>query len=318
MTIRLDSSPDQEELLRHSEQAIAKGSQSFAAAARLFAPTERADAVMLYTWCRHADDVIDGQNLGHDQCQDFRNGQKARLEKLRQQTQSALDGDASADPVFEALRQVVDRNEIPHRHPQELLAGFAMDVDERQYQTFDDTLDYCYHVAGVVGVMMAMIMGARGNRTLDRASDLGVAFQLTNIARDIIDDARAGRCYLPQEWLDEVSLITIDPDDRRQWPKLHLLALRLLEQAEPYYESAQVGLRALDFRSAWAVASARRVYRDIGRKLLKSGATAWEERVSTSAPRKLLMITLALGDVLATRTGTDNREPARDRLYSRP
>ena len=81
-----------------------------------------------------------------------------------------------------------------------------MDVDDRAYETLEDTLDYCYHVAGVVGVMMAMIMGVRKSATLNRASDLGLAFQLTNIARDVMDDAKMGRVYLPRQWLAEAGV----------------------------------------------------------------------------------------------------------------
>src|SRR5690606_18381279 len=180
-------------VVERSEDAIAKGSQSFAAAAKLFDRETREDAVMLYAWCRHCDDVIDGQVVGHDQAKDFREGQRHRLAELREKTSAALAGEASGEYLFEALRRVVARHDIPHRHPQELLVGFEMDVEYRRYRTIEETLDYCYHVAGVVGVMMAMIMGVRDRAVLDRASDLGLAFQLTNIARDVIDDARAGR-----------------------------------------------------------------------------------------------------------------------------
>src|SRR5690606_37267384 len=102
---------------------------------------------------------------------------------------AALAGEPSDEYIFEALRRVISRHQIPHRHPQELLTGFEMDVEARRYRTIEETLDYCYHVAGVVGVMMAMIMGVRDKVVLDRACDLGIAFQLTNIARDVIDDA---------------------------------------------------------------------------------------------------------------------------------
>ena len=200
----------------------------------------------------------------------------------------------------------------------ELIAGFAMDVEGRTYRSFDDTLDYCYHVAGVVGVMMAMIMGVREASVLDRASDLGLAFQLTNIARDVIDDAHTGRCYLPSEWLHEVGIDTIDPNDQDQWPALHGLALRLLDQAEPYYVSAYAGIPALPFRSAWAVAAARRVYRDIGRVLRQGGSTAWNGRVSTSQSRKVWLLFRALGDVIATRNGGHEPKNHRESLYNRP
>lgn len=318
MTVQLQSVEQSEDLLRLSEEMIANGSKSFAAAARLFAPATRADAVMLYAWCRHADDLIDGQELGHDQQADFADGQADRLAELRRQTEAALTGETAVDPVFEALRQVIARNRIPHRHPLELIRGFEMDVEQRTYQTTEDMLDYCYHVAGVVGVMMAMIMGVRDDGVLDRASDLGVAFQLTNIARDIIDDAKVGRVYLPSEWLAEAGLDQIDAEERSQWPALHGLALRLLDRAEPHYASAYVGVSALPFRSAWAIAAARRVYRDIGHKLREGGPDAWENRVSTSQSRKVWLMVLALGDVLMTRLNRSGTGPERIGLYQRP
>jgi len=305
-------------VLRLSEEMIAKGSKSFAAAARLFAPDTRADAVMLYAWCRHADDVIDGQVLGHSRRADRDSEQAERLAELRARTQAALDGETCDDPVFDALRQVVASNRIPHRHPQELITGFTMDVDKRIYRTCEDTLDYCYHVAGVVGVMMAMIMGMRDEAVLDRASDLGVAFQLTNIARDVIDDARADRVYLPSEWLEEAGLDSVDPDNRAQWPMLHALALRLLDEAEPYYASAFAGVSALPFRSAWAIAAARRVYRDIGRVLRDGGPQCWEKRPSTTVARKTALMALSMGDVMATRLQSPQNGPARTGLYQRP
>ena len=305
-------------LAESSADSIAKGSKSFAAAARLFAPETRMDAVMLYAWCRHADDLIDGQTLGHAQQANFRQGQRQRLEELREATRGALEGAHSRDRAFEALHLVVERHRIPHRYPLELVRGFEMDVEERVYDTLDDTLDYCYHVAGVVGVMMAMIMGVRDRRVLDQANDLGIAFQLTNIARDVIDDARAGRVYLPSQWLEDAGLTGFDPEDRDQWPVLHGLALRLLDHAEPHYASAYRGIAALPARSAWAIAAARRVYRDIGRKLRNEGPKSWEGRVATSKARKVGLLLLSLGDVAATRLARDEDPADRVGLYRRP
>lgn len=303
-------------VVAHSEVAIAQGSQSFAAAARLFDKATRDDAVMLYAWCRHCDDVIDGQTLGHAQQDDFREGQIRRLDLLRRQTAAALGGERSDHPIFEALRRVVQRHQVPHRHPQELMAGFEMDVCNRHYGTISDTLDYCYHVAGVVGVMMAMIMGARDPQVLDRACDLGLAFQLTNIARDVIDDARVGRVYVPADILLRHGIEQIDADDPAQRPALYAAALELLDLAERYYASAYTGIAALPARSAWAIAAARRVYRAIGSKLRAGGPAAWDQRVSTTRTEKLALLGLALGDVAATRIIT--RETPRNDLWQRP
>ncbi|UJW84625.1 phytoene/squalene synthase family protein [Devosia sp. SL43] len=303
-------------VIANSEVAIAQGSQSFAAAARLFDKATRDDAVMLYAWCRHCDDVVDGQTLGHAQQDDFRDGQHQRLDLLRHQTAAALNGERTDDPTFEALRRVVQRHQIPHRHPQELLAGFEMDVSNRHYATTGDTLDYCYHVAGVVGVMMAMIMGARDPKVLDRACDLGLAFQLTNIARDVIDDARVGRVYVPADILRRHGIARIDADDLSQRPALHAAALELLDLAERYYASAYIGMAALPARSAWAIAAARRVYRAIGSKLRAGGPAAWNQRVSTTKAEKLALLGLALGDVGVTRV--IKRNTPRTGLWQRP
>lgn len=303
-------------VLTQSEIAIAKGSKSFAAAAKIFDRKTRDDAVMLYAWCRHCDDVIDGQTFGHSQTEDFAEGQRARLEILKQQTILALSGKPVADPNFEALRRVVERHNIPSRHVHELLAGFEMDVNGRHYETIDETLSYCYGVAGVVGVKMAMIMGVRNPKVIDRASDLGLAFQLTNIARDVIDDARAGRVYLPDEVLRRHGVVTITADDRTQWPKLHAAALELVDLAEGYYESALIGIGALPLRSAWAIAAARRVYRDIGKKLRAAGPDAWEKRVSTSKVRKFVLLGYAFFDAVLSRFRL--RQQSRDGLWQRP
>ncbi len=303
-------------VITSSEQAIAQGSQSFATAARLFDRRTRDDAVMLYAWCRYCDDVIDGQTLGHDQVGNFRDGQQHRLAVLRQQTAAALRGGQTNEPVFEALRRVVDRHQIPDRHPEELLTGFEMDVVERSYATIEDTLDYCYHVAGVVGVMMAMIMGVRDPRVLDRACDLGIAFQLTNIARDVVEDARAGRCYVPANILARHGISEIDPDDSAQRVHLHAGAIELLDLAEAYYQSAYQGLTALPPRSAWAIATARRVYRAIGTKLRSAGPKAWDRRVSTTKAEKAALLITASGDVARSRLRM--QEIPREGLWQRP
>jgi len=144
---------------------------------------------------------------------------------LRAITRSALNGEPTYDPVFAGLSRVLKTHEVDHRHPFYLLKGFEMDAEERVYKSVDDILDYSYHVAGVVGVMMANIMGVRGTTTqgratLDRASDLGLAFQLTNIARDVIDDAKADRLFVPQDLLIAAGAPVNAGDqlDRANWP----------------------------------------------------------------------------------------------------
>jgi phytoene synthase len=179
----------------------------------------------------------------------------------------------------------------------ELLEGFKMDVEGRVYRTFEDTLEYAYHVAGVVGVMMAEIMGVRQPDILARAADLGLAFQLTNIARDVLEDARGGRVYLPQEWLGPASSAqaVLDPAYRDQ---VFAATSRLVMAAEPYYASARWGLHALGFRSAWAIAAASGVYREIGLMVRAGGPSGLERRASTGPAVKLLRVLEGFGVAL--------------------
>ncbi|HEX2018842.1 MAG TPA: phytoene/squalene synthase family protein [Aurantimonas sp.] len=305
------------DLATMAEDAIARGSKSFAAAAKLFDPETRRSAMMLYAWCRHCDDAIDGQVLGFARRPDLEASRPdERLARLEEETLAALAGKPTRDPCFRAIGDVAARHRLPQELLTQHLAGFRMDVEGRHYGTIADTLDYCYHVAGVVGVMMSMVMGVREETTLDRASDLGIAFQLTNIARDIVEDARSGRVYLPQEWLAEADLRPGEIVDRRQRPVVALLANRLVDLAEPYYASAFHGLKELPPRSAWAVATAQGVYREIGLQVKAMGAEAWDRRVSTSRSQKLRHVALGLGRAALARRAAAQERP-KD-LWTRP
>ncbi len=303
-----------------SREAIQQGSQSFAAAAALFDAETRVDAEMLYAWCRHCDDVIDGQTLGHDRVVVSPEQVRATLEELYAKTRSALAGEPQSDPAFAAFQQVALRRGIPEAWAIELIDGFAMDVSEVRYVTFEDTLKYCWHVAGAVGVMMALVMGVKPDdlATLRRAQDLGLAFQLTNIARDIVEDAENGRVYLPDTWLTEANVPREELADPKHREAVAALAFSLVEAAEPYYQSSRWGLRSLPFRSAWAVGAANCVYREIGVRVVARGPKAWDTRTSTSKATKVV---LALqGGLMALRGKTFDRwrePPARPSLWSR-
>ncbi|WP_112872817.1 phytoene/squalene synthase family protein [Paracoccus endophyticus] len=294
-----------------SQAAIAAGSQSFAAAAKLMPAGIREDTVMLYAWCRHADDVVDGQELGSAPA--AQGDPAERLARLKAETLEALHGTGPLSPPFAALRAVARRHDFPDRWPLDLIDGFAMDVAGRNYRTLNDTLDYSYHVAGVVGVMMARVMGVRDPGVLDRACDLGLAFQLTNIARDVIDDARIGRVYLPGDWLEEAGA-TVEGDIPS--PALYAVILRLLDAAEPYYASAFAGLPALPARCAWSIAAAARIYRAIGTRIRRGGPQAYRQRIGTSGTAKAGLALRGLADVGLSRARP--RAAPRDGLWTRP
>lgn len=303
-------------LLDHAVDTMEVGSKSFATASKLFDAKTRRSVLMLYAWCRHCDDVIDDQVLGFSNDTPSLQSAEQRLAQLEMKTRQAYAGSQMHEPAFAAFQEVAMAHDILPAYAFDHLAGFAMDVHETRYQTLDDTLRYCYHVAGVVGLMMAQIMGVRDNATLDRACDLGLAFQLTNIARDIVEDAEAGRCYLPAAWLAEEGLTRENLADPQNRQALSRVARRLVETAEPYYRSASAGLPGLPLRSAWAIATAQQVYRKIGMKVVKAGSQAWDQRQSTSTPEKLALLVAASGQAVTSRVG--HHAPRSADLWQRP
>jgi 15-cis-phytoene synthase len=172
----------------------------------------------------------------------------------------------------------------------ELIEGMAMDVRGTRYTTLKELLLYCYRVAGTVGLMMSPVMGLRDQKALRHAADLGIAMQLTNIARDITEDAAMGRIYLPLTCLQEAGIHpeAIAAPEHRE--KLAVLTLRLLREAERYYRSGDAGLWYLSFRSACAVAAARHVYVKIGSLLLRKRPCAWDQRAYVTGPLRIWVV----------------------------
>lgn len=297
--------------------SIARGSRSFALASRLFDPATRDRATLLYAWCRHCDDVIDGQEYGQGRAA-MPDTPAVRLAKLREATAGALEGRMTGDAPFDALALLAREVAIPRRHTEDLLDGFAMDVGGLAVETEEDLLTYCYHVAGCVGVMMALVMGVSpaDHRTLARASDLGLAFQLANIARDVMEDAAAGRCYLPTEWLAAERLSRDNHTSVVCRPALHRVVSRLVALSERYEASAVWGVSALGWRQAWAVLAAARIYGDIGRRVRAGGPAALARRTVTSRAEKLGAIAAALPAARARHRRWRGPGPARDGLWT--
>jgi len=305
-------------VVAQSEASMRQGSSSFDAAARLFGRRLREDVWQLYAWCRHCDDEIDGQDHGGQLTLLSPTERAERLARLERETRAALAGDVVEDPAFVAFQRVALRHRIAPQWPLELLEGFAQDVDGQSFETLEATLRYCWGVAGTVGVMMARIMGVDAVDVLRRAQDLGLAFQLTNICRDIREDAQGGRVYLPADRLAALG-VDIEPaarlaaDPAVAFP----LALELLDLAEDYYASARVGLRHLPFRGALAVAAARDIYRSIGRRIRKGGPESLLTRMRT--PKPLMLLLLLRGGGVALWSRLERFAPARPRppLWSR-
>ena len=278
---------DRAALVAAARESIAKGSKSFALASRLFDQATRERAWLLYSWCRACDDLADGQDHGGEMS--AVSDPHVRLAHIRDMTERALRGETTGDPAFDALGLVVSECKIPHDWPRDLVQGFAMDADGFSPRTTQDMLTYCYHVAGVVGLMMAVVMGVdpEDKETLAHANDLGLAFQLANIVRDIGEDASAGRCYIPATWLGKADIGPGEHMKPHYRKALAGIGAKFAEMAQGYEASARIGARKLPFRSRWAVLSAAGIYGDIAREVARRGEHAWDSRVFTTKAAKL-------------------------------
>lgn len=309
--------PSRAAVVAAARESIAIGSKSFAAASMVFDARTRERAWLLYAWCRACDDIADGQELGHDAR--VVADPAAALARIRTLTDAALAGEWTGEMPFDALRIVAEETAMPHRFAHDLVEGFALDARGWFPRSEHDLMQYCYHVAGAVGCMMAVVMGVdpADDATLDRACDLGLAFQLANIARDIEADDAIGRCYLPVDWLVEMDIPPgqhMKPPFR---PRLTVMAKWLGELAQAHEDSARLGTPALSLRSAWAVLAAAGIYGGIAREVVERGDHAWDHRVGTGKAAKLGWLVRALGQATLRRRlyPPRPRDPA---LWSRP
>jgi 15-cis-phytoene synthase len=284
------------EIVAEAEAVIQRGSRSFRMASRLFDRTTRERAWLLYCWCRHCDDVCDGQVLG---ARAVRGGDS--LAETQSLTALAVAGQSTGRLPFDSLGAVLAECPIPRRFVDDHLEGFRLDESGWRPADEADLLRYCYHVAGAVGCMMAVVMGvpAEEEETLERAADLGIAFQLSNIARDIADDHGAGRCYIPEAWLAAQGLTEgnlLQPANRE---RLVSLVRRICDLAEAFESSARAGVARLPFRSRWAILAAAGIYGRIGRRVAALGPAAWDRRVVVPRRDKAAIMLSALREAIA-------------------
>jgi phytoene synthase len=215
------------------------------------------------------------------------------LSRMRGELQQVFGGESVKDPILRAFQEVTQERQIPRCYAEELLLGLQMDVEFTRYQTLDELLLYCYRVAGTVGLMMCHVMGVADPRALRHAAHLGMAMQLTNICRDVLEDWERRHLYLPDDLLGAEAA-------RELWsrrglafpqeldPAVRGAVAQLLHQAAALYRSGDAGLRWLSWRCALAVRTARLVYAAIGDVVAARGHDVRAGRAIVPGSRKLL------------------------------
>ena len=289
--------------MAHCREAIRTGSLSFHTASKLLPAKVRDPALALYAFCRLADDEVDEGN------------QKARaVLALRDRLDDVYAGKPRNAPEDRAFAAIVDEFDMPRALPEALLEGLAWDATERRYQSLSGVIDYSARVAAAVGVMMCVLMRMRDADALARACDLGVAMQLTNIARDVGEDARAGRLYLPLDWIAEAGMT---PEgflkQPEAMPATRRIVRRLLAEANRLYIRSEAGISRLPIEARAGIFAARFVYAGIGREVRRNGYDSVTRRAHTSKMQKLGWV--AQAGLRAAGTVVGPQSPV---LYARP
>ncbi|HNM20871.1 MAG: presqualene diphosphate synthase HpnD [Betaproteobacteria bacterium] len=245
----------------------------------LFLPPERRRAIMaLYAFCREVDDVV-------DECHDPAIA-ATKLVWWRQEVQRIADGQPQ-HPVGRALHAVGHSFSLPSEQLLEIIDGMEMDLTQSRYLDFKGLSLYCYRVASVVGLLAAEIFGYRDRQTLKYAHDLGMAFQLTNIVRDIGEDARRGRIYIPMDELKQFGVPAADILNSRYSENFSALMAFQVARAEKYYDQALSQLPAADRKSQRPGLIMAAIYRTLLREIANDDYRVLHQRIALTPVRKL-------------------------------
>jgi phytoene synthase len=282
-----------EDDLAHCRRLLAGGSKSFHAASMLLPRRIAAPATALYAFCRVADDEID-----------LSGGKQQAMARLAARLDAAYAGAPQDDPVDRAFAAVVDQFGIPRTLPEALLEGLAWDAVGRRYEDMPALEAYATRVAGTVGAMMTLLMGVRDTDAIARACDLGLGMQLTNIARDIGEDAREGRLYLPLAWLREEGIEPVEFLAAPAFtPAVARLVARLLAAADRHYARAAGGIALLPRDCRAGIGAARVIYAEIGRELERNGLDSITRRAVVPGWRKAVLLARAAGALVGRKAG---------------
>jgi len=306
LTLELDphpSSPPESTLApADSVKVLAKYGKSFRFAGRFLSQKVLQDCAKLYHFCRLLDDVVDETE---DKSLALIALNNVRFDLKQQFSQQAV----VQNFIVLSQQYCFDSDTA-----EELLNGLESDLTEVECKSEQELKRYSYRVAGVVGVFMCQIMGVRNKEALAHGVDLGIAMQMTNIARDVIEDAAAGRRYLPGNWV-ACSPEELQSPNKQDAAAIQLGVRRLLIEADLYYCSAWEGLKYLPMRNRIAIAVAAEVYRGIGVKLKQRDCDIWKGRVHIGIVRKSALAIKALIKLLQINLQSNDNNPHQMELH---
>lgn len=273
----------------HARAMLKSHGRSFYFASHLLGREHRDRAARLYAFCRYVDDLADEST---DKIQ-----ASLALEDLK----TAIAAQQSEDPKVLDMIALMRTTSMAKDPVQSLIDGVKSDLCERRVKDEAELLRYAYQVAGTVGLMMCVVLDVGTRAAWPFAIDLGVAMQLTNIARDVGEDARMGRVYLPAPWVQGLSASEVLAPTKRQKATLQEATKRLLSMADTYYQSGLQGICFLPRPARYAIVVAAHVYREIGQVVKQLGFDSWQQRAVVTQSRKISCATMALTRYAVTR-----------------
>ncbi len=244
----------------------------------------------IYSLCRYIDDLVDeAEDLIKKEALSRRDIE-SRLNDWKQKLQDTYDGRSYDNAILIAFSDVLKRHHIPIEMPFELMEGVCMDLFKNRYETFEELYDYSYKVASIVGLMTSQVFGYQSKEALSYAVDLGIAMQLTNILRDVGEDLKRNRIYLPREDLDRFGVSEQDLFNHCLDEKVIALLSYQIERAHRYYDRSDKGIRWLSKDSRLPVYLARQNYSRILDKIEENAYNVFEKRAYLSAAEKLSIL----------------------------
>ncbi len=265
--------PDQ-----YCQDKAASSGSSFYYSFRFLPGDKRRAITALYAFCREVDDVV-------DECSDA-NVARTTLNWWRNEVAAIYSGEPQ-HPVTQALVPIVKQFNLAQEHLLEIIDGMEMDLDQPRYADFKSLQLYCYRVASVVGLLSVEIFGYADRRTLKYAHDLGIAFQLTNIIRDVGEDARRNRIYLPMDEMQLFGVTAADILSARETENFRKLMAFQIERAQRYYRQALEHLPAMDRKSQRTGLIMAAIYQATLDRIVASGCHVLKERISLTPTYKL-------------------------------